>query len=246
MSRIIALHSSLSSSGQWRALSRKAKAYQMTAADLLGYGQNPLVRSYPEQLHTLDAEIDALLPILESAQSYHLVGHSFGGAISIKIAHRFPQKVRSLTLFEPVAFYLFEQEHSIQRQVNVEFKEFKQQTLERPRAAAQHFIDFWNGVGTFAALPETTATTFTKQILKVQMDFEAITHDPLKLEQLDFNFPVHVLYGEASRPLTIELAQTLGQHTKAQISPIAGGHMAPLNSASEVSRVMLEFIQNHI
>ena len=54
---------------------------------------------------TLVEEVELLDAAIESTGgSFHLIGHSYGGAIAFKIAttSRFAGRVRSLTLIEPV------------------------------------------------------------------------------------------------------------------------------------------------
>ena len=55
-------------------------------------------------LERIDFEEQAveLAPLLEDGA--HLVGHSYGGVISLLIAARYPKRVRSLTVSEPPAF----------------------------------------------------------------------------------------------------------------------------------------------
>ena len=55
-------------------------------------------------LERIDFEEQAveLAPLLEDGA--HLVGHSYGGVISLLIAARYPERVRSLTVSEPPAF----------------------------------------------------------------------------------------------------------------------------------------------
>src|SRR3546814_6449107 len=52
----------------------------------------------------------AVLRVLDArtggASDFHLVGHSYGGAVALKIALTRPQRVLSLTLIEPVVFHL--------------------------------------------------------------------------------------------------------------------------------------------
>jgi pimeloyl-ACP methyl ester carboxylesterase len=62
-----------------------------------GYPPNP-----PLERIDFDEQVEELAPLLEDGS--HLVGHSYGGVISLLIAARYPERVRSLTVSEPPAF----------------------------------------------------------------------------------------------------------------------------------------------
>ena len=68
------------------------------ALDLPGHGRSPAGRSY-----SLKAHADTVIAYLEQSGRgpVHLVGNSMGGAISIVVASRRPDLVRTLTLVSP-------------------------------------------------------------------------------------------------------------------------------------------------
>ena len=44
---------------------------------------------------------------LRPGEKFHLIGHSYGGMVALQLAAQAqPQRVRSLSLFEPIAFHL--------------------------------------------------------------------------------------------------------------------------------------------
>jgi pimeloyl-ACP methyl ester carboxylesterase len=94
-------HSSTASSGQWRSLfAHLQNRYRVIAPDHVGYGRTPPYQgSAPLVEHEL-AIIDGLVHWL--GEPAHLVGHSYGGALMARAAVRAPERVRSLTLIEPV------------------------------------------------------------------------------------------------------------------------------------------------
>ncbi|MFN8850688.1 MAG: alpha/beta fold hydrolase, partial [Inhella sp.] len=103
---VVLLHSSASSSCQWRALMELLRAQlRVLAPELQGCG-----KSAPWHFHRplrLDDEVDALAEVFERAgPRVHLVGHSFGGAVALRAALRYADRLASLTLFEPVLFSL--------------------------------------------------------------------------------------------------------------------------------------------
>lgn len=103
---VLCLHSSGSSSRPvGRARLRLGHRYRVLAADLVGHGKSAGWRDGEEP--TLEREAERLAPILEAeADDVHLVGHSYGAAVAVKLALALPGRVRSLALYEPVKFRL--------------------------------------------------------------------------------------------------------------------------------------------
>src|SRR5438270_12284733 len=103
-SPVLLLHSSGLSGRQWRRLVRKLeeRGFRASAPDLTGHGESaPLLEPTPFSF-LQDAE--RVRGMLAEGGPMHLVGHSYGGLVALIAALGAPEKVRSLALFEPVAF----------------------------------------------------------------------------------------------------------------------------------------------
>ena len=81
----------------WGALQPLAERYDLVVPNRGGYPPNP-----PLERIDFEQQAEELAPLL--ADGAHLVGHSYGGVISLLIAARHPDSVRSLTVNEPPAF----------------------------------------------------------------------------------------------------------------------------------------------
>lgn len=71
------------------------------AVDLPGFGATEPLDSH---LYTMAAHADAVIATMEAVfpgQTVHLFGNSMGGAISVQLAGRHPELVRTLTLISP-------------------------------------------------------------------------------------------------------------------------------------------------
>lgn len=83
----------------WRKQLPLAERWTLLVVDRLGFGASPPVER-------VDFEADAPLVAAELGDGAHLVGHSYGGVVSLLAAARRPEAVRSLTVIEPPAFGL--------------------------------------------------------------------------------------------------------------------------------------------
>jgi pimeloyl-ACP methyl ester carboxylesterase len=87
---------------QWDALSRD---YYMIALDLPGFGTSDRPQT-PDfyDMKELSGAVNAVLEHL-GVKRAHVVGHSLGGAISLRFARNYPEKTRSLTLIDSAGYY---------------------------------------------------------------------------------------------------------------------------------------------
>src|SRR5262249_17875347 len=84
----------------WRALTEDLQGrWRVLAPDLHGYGQTgPRPESHLPGLGDEAALVDAVLG--RSTERIHLVGHSYGGAVALRLASDRPARLLSLTLIE--------------------------------------------------------------------------------------------------------------------------------------------------
>jgi pimeloyl-ACP methyl ester carboxylesterase len=104
---VLLLHASTSSGGQWRDLQAMlAGEFRTLAPDLLGYGKT----SPWDPSRELSSEHE--LALLDAVVAHagggpiHLVGHSYGGLTALRLAASGRAPLASLTLVEPIAFWL--------------------------------------------------------------------------------------------------------------------------------------------
>ena len=98
--RVLLVHGSGSGgSAAWSAQLPLAERFRLVIPTRSGYPPNP-----PLERIDFEHQAEELAPLLEDGA--HLVGHSYGGVISLFIAARHPEAVRSLAVSEPPAFAL--------------------------------------------------------------------------------------------------------------------------------------------
>ncbi|WP_051227453.1 alpha/beta fold hydrolase [Oceanospirillum beijerinckii] len=241
---VVFLHSSLSRGQQWSALSARFPC--TSTPDLLGYGHSPMPAKARKEFRLSD-ELEALATELYQ-QPFHLVGHSFGAANALQIARHFPKQVLSLTLFEPVAFHLLDQQdpalaaiteisHTIEAFLN------EGQTQQ----AAQYFVDYWNQTGTFERLSDKTRAQFIRGIERVAYDFHALLNEESGLQDLaHLQCPVLLMEGQHSPMTTRAVISALAQQfPNAERHDLPCGHMGPITHAEIVNPIIQQFIASH-
>ncbi|MBD0275079.1 MAG: alpha/beta fold hydrolase, partial [Acetobacteraceae bacterium] len=149
---VVLLHCSAGSAAQWRRLSETlAGHHRVLAPHLHGHGDSdPWPGPGPLALAAEGAIVAALGE--RAGEPVHLVGHSYGGAVALRFAWAHPDHVRSLTLIEPVAFPLLRD--SVAPDDGAALRSIEALAAAVARGDMGSFVDFWNGDGAWAALPE--------------------------------------------------------------------------------------------
>jgi len=198
---VICLHCSGSSGRQWQAYPKLLPTAQVIAPDLLGSGaQGHWMGEHDVQLAD---EVVALEQVLDRADApVHLVGHSYGGAVALAVAMRWPERVAGLYLFEPVRFALLD--NPADRSAWEEITGVGQAIAAFARsghlhASAEIFVDYWSGTGTWAALPPARRDAVAARMPKVRAEFGALFADATSPSQYaSLPMPVHLFHGSTS------------------------------------------------
>jgi pimeloyl-ACP methyl ester carboxylesterase len=142
--RVVLVHGSVGNGpATWGALEALSERYELVVPNRGGYPPNP-----PLERIDFEQQAEELAPLLEGGA--HLVGHSYGGVISLLIAARHPERVRSLTVNEPPAFAVARGTPAVERLVS-DLDDFFSAAPEDP---AEFLNGFLERVGSGTRLPE--------------------------------------------------------------------------------------------
>ena len=247
---VVCLHSSASSSGQWRSLTeRLAPRFRVIAVDLYGSGKTapwPLERPM-----RLDDEIALLSSVFQVAgERFHLIGHSFGGAIAMKAALDDRRRLISLVLYEPVLFSVLMADapdsDAAREIVSVRDDTIRLAEEDRLEAAAQRFVDYWMGPGAWDATPESRRPALASAMRAVKHEWHAAFFEPTPLSAFAaLDVPTLFLTGTKSKASARAVARLVtAVLPRVRVEEIEGvGHMAPLTHADQVDPLIEEFLQ---
>jgi len=249
---VLCLHSNASSSGQWRSLMELlAPRFRVLAPDQLGAGRSP---PWPPGKGSgdgrLDDEVALLAPVLDRIPGrFHLVGHSYGGALAMRLALSQPGRVLSLVMFEPTLFALLEQQQpggaaaaGIARAAGAAAQAVALGDLD---SAGRVFIDYWMGDGTWQAMPAERRSSTADAMRPIGTWAQALFAETATLNDIArLPMPVMLMGGSRSQASAREVLRLLRQalpQARAVTLPDVG-HMGPVTHAEAVNREIEAFL----
>jgi pimeloyl-ACP methyl ester carboxylesterase len=246
---VVCLHSSGGSSAQWQPLlERAARQFRIVAADFHGHGGT--LAPAADAPYSLATESEALARTLAGLPGpLHLVGHSYGAAVALDFACRYPRRVRALTLYEPVLFSLLEPHSALAREVKDVGRTIGELVAAgAPETAAQRFVDYWTGEGAWARMAAGQHAAVARRIAVVARHFDALIEQPVDTGAMgNLNVPITLLSGQDTRPvataITARLATLLPGASWAKIP--GAGHLGPITHAQAVNDVIAQDLTEH-
>ena len=246
---VVLLHSSGMSSRQWRSLAaRLAPSHRVLAPDFVGTGKNPLWDDSVPFHYGLDvAAVGRLLDGVEGPA--HLVGHSYGGLIALAVARTWPERVRSVAVFDPVAFGVLHDPADEAGLADLRQAEaqpvFTDEALGGSEAWMQSFIDYWNGPDAWRSLASPTQEQFLRVGRTVFREVMSLMADRTGVASYAaMTAPTLLLAGErsptAARRVTEVLRAALA-NARREVVPGAG-HMGPLTHGPIVDGLIARHI----
>lgn len=261
------LHSSAASAGQWRSLAATlSRRYRVIAPDLSGYGYSEIPNgSGPLCLGDEAALVEQVLARELGAGNdgpLHLVGHSYGGAVALKLALRRARRgapgagtapLTSLTLIEPVSFHLLWNSDPDGPGSFAEIRRLADDVTlavgqNQPMRAMMRFVNYWNGAGTWARIGAEQRGRLADLAEKVANDFFATFAEAATLADVArIEAPTLLLCGGHSPKPMRRLFEMLGAAIPASEGVIlkGAGHMAPMTHGEAVNAAIARHLDAH-
>ena len=220
----------------------------MFTPDLIGYGSR---RYRPNGRFRLQNEVDAIIEqIGDITEPFHLIGHSYGGAVATYFAKQYPERVRSLILYEPANFAMLYDEglntdaSKEIREVRATFGNGLGSALSRWRAA-RHFITYWSGPKAWRKFKFAQRSWLAGVTPKVAAEFDALlaAHDTMT-DMSDLEMPVKIICGTRTRLAAKRVCQLMSEQIRDSrlLQLVNLRHMAPLTDPNSVNPLLVDYV----
>jgi pimeloyl-ACP methyl ester carboxylesterase len=247
---VVCLHANASSSAQWRALMEmlESRFHELTA-DLYDAGKSP---QWPgDRPLSLHDEVALLEPVFGRAgDPFALVAHSYGAAAALIAAVSQPHRVSALALYEPVLFSLLDAETPPPNEPDgiraATVCAVAALEAGNPAGAAECFIDYWMGSGTWQATPASRQAPIAIAVTHIRDWAHALFGEATPLAAFArLDIPVPYMMGRdspaSSRGVGRLLTGVLPQLRLVEFDGL--GHMAPVTHPELVNMSICSFLE---
>jgi pimeloyl-ACP methyl ester carboxylesterase len=252
---VVCLHSSTGTHAQWRSLAEAlAPEALVLSPDLHGHGRSPAQPAHLPDALLADAQAVISLCRASGAAHHglHLVGHSYGGAVALQIALRHPDWVRSLTLYEPVAFGTLGTDPCDGAVAEIRAIAGLVKAMVNSgqiEAAARAFVNYWGGTGAWSAMPPAQQQVVQNRIATVPHHFSALFRAAWQPHHLrSLTMPTLLMHGSATRAparrVANLLAETLPRVRRLEFA--GAGHLGPITHAPRVNAAILAHLAREL
>lgn len=247
---VVLLHGSMASKEQWSSFARLlSKKYRVVTIDLLGYGRSPMPDS--PDTYNLEQESEHILKTLAETGDlnlYHVIGHSYGGAVGLYLSYLNQTQVKSLTLYEPMSFHLLPREHPLLVE-SYEMAEEIKEDIKRGESVvgAKKFIDLWLPAGTFERTTDLEKAFLAEGVKKMVHDFRSAATAPLTtVDYQNLQTPTCLLAGKSSPPYSLGIADVVASCLpNIETHTVEGGHVGLFTHPHTTNPIILEFLKQH-
>jgi pimeloyl-ACP methyl ester carboxylesterase len=247
---VVCTHSNASTSGQWRELmDRLSPRFRVLAPDSYGSGKSPEWPS--DRAISLSDEAEFIEPVLARAGSpLALVGHSYGAAVALVAALANPGRVRAMALYEPTLFALLDAGSPRPNEADGirDVVEDASPALDAGNlaAAAERFIDYWMGEGSWKRTPENRKAPIAASVKNMRRWGHALFTEPTPLAAFrSLDIPVLYMVGGRSttsaRGVARLLTNALPRVEVVEFEEL--GHMGPITHPGRVNDVIARFLE---
>lgn len=240
----LGIHCSLAHAGAWRGLATALDdVITLHTFDLPNHGRSGDWDGRGDMHDTATAMALAVLDSI-GQDPIDIIGHSFGATVALRLAIEYPDRVRSVAMYEPVYFApAMADDPGFSARYRAETSDFERAIAAGDNvAAAEAFNRVWADGLAWTDIPAQTRAYMSDRIHFVQYSAPFLVDDCAGLlrpgQFQKAAMPALLMAGAASpwaRPVNAAIARRLPNTTQAVLDDV--GHMGPITHPGKVARI---------
>lgn len=207
----------------------------------VGYPPGELVPRGRRLGSTEDAAA-VLAAVPDGSSPVHVVAHSYGALVALRVIRELGDRVASVFFYEPVTYSVL-RGTAVDAAAAAELKRFVDEPwfLEDEERGGrtewqEAFIDYWNKPGSWSRMPDGLREMSLALGWKMFQEVRAVFHEEAPTEGWSLSMPTTVAIGERTTAMSRAMTKALaaGRPNVSVVEMPGLGHMAPLTHSARV------------
>ena len=182
--------------------------------------------------------------VSQCSGSIHVVAHSFGAAIALKLVNHLPGQIASVSLYDPVVPAAgAENGHLPAALIDLATT----MRMLGPEAGSECFIDFWGRSGLWSSANAEWRATVIRRYDSILRDFDQVCRGQWTPAEISYDGPLTLLQGGNSPAVIDEMMRHLGlsyPNVRTQLLP-GLDHLTPLTRPSLTDESLMNSLYGH-
>lgn len=237
---VVLLHGFLETSEMWRDLAPEiARTHQVVSIDLLGHGETASLG----YVHTMEDMADAVFAVLQhlSIEKAKFIGHSMGGYVALALAEQQPQLFEGLCLMNST----FEADSEERKVLRTRANDMAKTNFENlVRMSFANLFAPESKINFKKAYDEALHTALQTLVQGYIAAQEGMKLRPNRLDIFkNLNGKKLIITGKKDTLINSENIKTQIKNTAIIYKELSEGHMSHIENKSELSYLLLHFIE---
>ncbi|MFL2957908.1 MAG: alpha/beta fold hydrolase [Candidatus Thalassarchaeaceae archaeon] len=183
--------------------------------------------------------------LLAENKPIDIIGHSYGGFIALKLAKKYPEKIRKIATHEPIVWgcLQFTEKEDLRDEFGEVTEKFFTENLD-PEDFIRDFVDYWNNTGTWDSMPEERKKMWMNLQPKILSEARMLCYDKTPVSFYEsIQHPILITLSKETPLHQYEACKIVASSLKnVRLVDVPGGHMGVVTKSEAVMPFLAEWI----
>lgn len=183
--------------------------------------------------------------LMSEDEPIDIIGHSYGGFIALKLAKKYPERVRKIAIHEPILWgcLQFTEKEDLKDEFGEVTETFFTENLD-PEDFLRDFVDYWNKIGTWNSMPEERQNMWLKLHPKILSEARMLCYDKTPASFYEsIEHPILITLSKETPPHQYEVCKIVASYlNNVNLINVPGGHMGVITESEKVIPHLLNWV----
>ncbi|MBK65086.1 MAG: hypothetical protein CMB47_06155 [Euryarchaeota archaeon] len=183
--------------------------------------------------------------LMSEDKSIDIIGHSYGGFIALKLAKKYPERIRKIAIHEPILWgcLQFTEKEGLKDEFGEVTETFFTENLD-PEDFLRDFVDYWNNIGTWDSMPLERKNMWLNLQPKILSEARMLCYDKTPASFYEsIEQPILITLSKETPPHQYEVCKIVASClNNVKLVNVPGGHMGVITEPKKVVPHLLDWV----